>query len=126
MKPYENSSKQFCFVSVIKNESGDFSGQGNSIDFWNTENEWGSDKQSSRTEAVAKESVSLFWKTTEARVAKPRVQEGFMYRINVQNPGDKSFLRRLRIAELAPFWHCITSTRIMQLPLVNVLLYSKI
>lgn len=66
-------------VSVIKNESGDFSGQVNSIDFCNTENEWGSDKQSSRIEeAVAKESVSLFWKTTEARVAKPRVQEGFM------------------------------------------------
>lgn len=49
-----------CFVSVIKNESGVFTEQDNSIDYWNIENEWGHDKQSSRTEeAVAKESVDL-------------------------------------------------------------------
>lgn len=65
------------FLLVIKNESRDFSEQDNSIDFWNTENEWGSDKQSSRTEeAVAKENMNLLWKTTEARVAKSKSIRG--------------------------------------------------
>lgn len=73
------------FVSVIKNESGDYSEQDNSVDLWNIENEWGRDRQSSRTEAMAKESAGLLWKTTASPVAKPREREGIHVKVFIQD-----------------------------------------
>lgn len=66
------------FVSVSKNESGDFSEQDNSVDLWNIENEWGRDRQSSRTEAMAKECWSALENHSISRGKTQENRRGFM------------------------------------------------